>query len=83
MSNLAVFFSLHQPDLEEWVFKSAKRRAVETPMRLSFQTLPFRPRLSGSHRSTHIASDLVSRALASQAKPQRESESQAFRIARS
>ena len=39
--------------------------------------------LSGSHRSTHIASDLASRALASQAKPQRESESQAFRIARS
>ena len=38
--------------------------------------------LSGSHRSTHIASDLVSRALASQAKPQRESELQAFRIAR-
>ena len=39
------------------------------------------PRLSGSHRSTRIASDLASRALASQAKPQRESESQAFRIA--
>ena len=39
--------------------------------------------LSGSHRSTRIASDLASRALASQAKPQRESESQAFRIARS
>ena len=39
--------------------------------------------LSGSHRSTHIASDLASRALASQAKPQRESESQAIRIARS
>ena len=39
--------------------------------------------LSGSHRSTHIASDLASRVLASQAKPQRESESQAFRIARS
>ena len=37
--------------------------------------------LSGSHRLTHIASDLASRALASQAKPQRESESQAFRIA--
>ena len=37
----------------------------------------------GSHRSTHIASDLASRVLASQAKPQRESESQAFRIARS
>ena len=41
------------------------------------------PILSGSHRSTHIASDLASRLLASQAKPQRESESQAFRIARS
>ena len=41
------------------------------------------PDLSGLHRSTHIASDLASRALASQAKPQRESESQAFRIARS
>ena len=40
-------------------------------------------RLSGSHRSTHIASDLVLRALAPQAKPQRESESRAFRIARS
>ena len=39
--------------------------------------------LSGSHRSTHIASDLASRVLISQAKPQRESESQAFRIARS
>ena len=39
--------------------------------------------LSGSHRSTHIASDLASRALASQAKLQRESESRAFRIARS
>ena len=39
--------------------------------------------LSGSHRSTHITSDLASRVLASQAKPQRESESQAFRIARS
>ena len=39
--------------------------------------------LSGSHRSTHIASDLASRVLASQARPQRESESQAFRIARS
>ena len=39
--------------------------------------------LSGSHRSTQIASDLASRTLASQAKPQRESESQAFRIARS
>ena len=39
-------------------------------------------RLSGSHRSTRIASDLASQALASQAKPQRESESQAFRIAR-
>ena len=39
--------------------------------------------LSGSHRSTHLASDLASRVLASQAKPQRESESQAFRIARS
>ena len=41
--------------------------------------------LSGSqaNRSTRIASDLASRALASQAKPQRESESQAFRIARS
>ena len=39
--------------------------------------------LSGSHRSTHIASDLASQALASQAKPQRESESQAFCIARS
>ena len=39
--------------------------------------------LSGSHRSTHIASDLASQVLASQAKPQRESESQAFRIARS
>ena len=39
--------------------------------------------LSGSHRSTQIASDLASRALASQAKPQREYESQAFRIARS
>ena len=37
--------------------------------------------LSGSHRSTRIASDLASRALASQAKPQRESKSQAFRIA--
>ena len=31
----------------------------------------------------HIASDLALRALASQAKPQRESEAQAFRIARS
>ena len=39
--------------------------------------------LSGSHRSTHIASDLASRVLASQAKPQRESELQTFRIARS
>ena len=33
---------------------------------------------SGSHRSTHIASDLASRALALQAKRQRESESQAL-----
>ena len=40
-------------------------------------------RLSGSHRSTRIASDLASRALPSQGKPQRESESQAVRIARS
>ena len=39
------------------------------------------PRLSGSHRSTHIASDLASRELASRAKPQRESVPQAFRIA--
>ena len=39
--------------------------------------------LSGSHRSNRIASDLASRALASQAKPQRESESQALRITRS
>ena len=39
--------------------------------------------LSGSHRSTHMANDFASWALASQAKPQRESESQAFRIARS
>ena len=39
--------------------------------------------LSGSHRLTRIASDFASRALASQAKLQRESESQAFRIARS
>ena len=39
--------------------------------------------LSGSHRSTHIASDLASRVLTSQAKPQRESESQPFCIARS
>ena len=39
--------------------------------------------LSGSHRSTHIASDFASQALASQAKPQQESESQAFRIDRS
>ena len=39
--------------------------------------------LSGSHRSTHIASDLASRALASHARLQRESESQAFCIARS
>ena len=35
------------------------------------------------HRSTHNASDFASRVLASQARPQRESESQAFRIARS
>ena len=41
------------------------------------------PMLSGSHRSTHNASDFASRVLASQARPQRESESQAFRIARS
>ena len=34
-----------------------------------------RPALSGSHRSTHIASDLASRTLASQAKLQRESPS--------
>ena len=40
---------------------------------------PFQgPKLSGSHRSTRIASNLASRALASQAKPQQESESQAF-----
>ena len=37
--------------------------------------------LSGSHRSARIDSDFSSWALASQAKPQRESESQAFRIA--
>ena len=37
--------------------------------------------LSGSHRSTHIASDLASQPLASQAKLHRDSESQAFRIA--
>ena len=40
------------------------------------------PTLSGSHRSTRIASDLASRMLTSQAGPQWESESQAFRIAR-
>ena len=40
-------------------------------------------KLSGSHRLTHIASDLALRVLASQAKPQRESESQPFLIARS
>ena len=41
--------------------------------------------LGGSHRSTRIASNLAPRALASQAnlKLQPESESQAFRIARS
>ena len=39
--------------------------------------------LSGSHRSTHIASDLEWQMLASQAKPQRKSESQPFRIAQS
>ena len=39
--------------------------------------------LSGSHRATRIASDLALQALGSQAKPQRESESQAFRTARS
>ena len=38
--------------------------------------------LSNSHCSTHIASDLASQALASQARPQRESESQASYIAR-
>ena len=36
---------------------------------------------SGLHCSTRTASDLASRVLASQAKPQRESESQAFSIA--
>ena len=44
------------------------------------------PKLVSKSKATalvHIASDLASRALASQAKPQRESESQAFRIARS
>ena len=45
--------------------------------------MEFTIELSGSHRSTHIASDLAPRVLASQAKPQRESESQAFRVARS
>ena len=39
--------------------------------------------LSGSHRSTHIASDSASLALASQAKPQQESELQTFRSHRS
>ena len=38
--------------------------------------------LCGSHRSTHIAGDLALLTLVSQAKPQRESESQAFCIAR-
>ena len=40
------------------------------------------PTLSGSDRPTHIAGDLASPALASQAKPQQESDSQVFRIAR-
>ena len=39
--------------------------------------------LSGSYRSTRVASDLASRALASQAQPQPKSESQAFCIAQS
>ena len=38
--------------------------------------------LSGSHRSTHIASDLVSWALSSQAKPQGKSKLTVFPIAR-
>ena len=53
------------------------------PYTLEALELPLE-QLSGSHRSTHIVSDLASRALASQAKPQRESEllySRAFRIA--
>ena len=39
--------------------------------------------LSGSHRSIGIASELVLRALASHAKPQRESKLQTFCIGRS
>ena len=44
---------------------------------------PPHPELSGPRRSTRIASDLASRPLALQAKPQPEPESQAFHIARS
>ena len=59
--------------------KNFSEKLQKTAKNCTPQTLE----LSGSHRLTHIASDLASRALASQAKPQRESESQAFRIARS
>ena len=65
-----------------WLLWPRAREAPGTPFQ-TFFGVSQEEALSGSHRSTRIASDLASRALASQAKPQRESESQAFRIARS
>ena len=44
------------------------------------QHRPYPQDLSGSHLSARIASDWASRALASQAKPHREFESQAYRL---
>ena len=59
------------------------QKAYVLKVYMCFQTTREGCGLSGSHRSTDIASDLASRALTSQAKPQRESESQAVRIAQS
>ena len=65
------------------LFAEKRMRAKKGGLKQCESALLNNPDLSGSHRSTRIASDLALRALASQAKPQPESESQAFCIARS
>ena len=76
------FYALPYHSSRNHYEKKNKNNSYHVPLSITYWKLKFQ-NLSGSHRSTRIASDLASRALASQAKPQRESESQAFRIARS
>ena len=62
-----------------FVFQGASGLRVLNPCSWTGVSQPLP--LGGSHRSTRIASDLASRALALEAKPQPESESHVFRIA--